>query len=153
MHQVVIRHDVSLFSLLFVSFQTYPFMTKSDEGMIGEMHYGPSTGIYYRHELFYNPQCKEAQDLFDDGFIYVEKLLSLAQKLVGVMLGLALYVGLFFTICTRKHRLQSISVEHAGGRIDKVILIAMIVRVSAVVLLIWCAVKASSMQRYFAFDG
>jgi hypothetical protein len=118
------------------------------DGVVSETHEGPSTGIYYRHELFYNPQCKEVQDHFDDAFLRVESMLSLAKYIVGIVVMLALFVGIAFTICTRKHRLQTIAVEHVGERWDKIIIIAMVGRLIAMVFSFWNAVKAANMQRY-----
>lgn len=129
--------------------QVYPFLTNMD-GVVSEKHDGPSTGIYYRHELFYNPECKEPQDLFTNGYLYVDKMSTLAKYTVVLVMLLALFVGITFTICTRKHRLQSIAVEYVGDRWDKIMIIAGIGRLGVGVCSLWCSWKALNMQRYFA---
>merc|ERR1711970_1645427 len=101
------------------------------DGVVHEKFDGPSTGIYYRHELFYNPECEEPQDLYTSGYLYVDRLSALAKYTVVLVMMLALFVGVFFTICTRKHRLQSISVEHVGNRLDTIMIIAGIGRLGA----------------------
>jgi len=127
--------------------QVYPIVDAQ-----GVKHDGPSTGIYYRHEIFYNPKCNEPQDKFDDGYLYVESLEFRATILVVCLVLLTIFVGVT-SLFERHHKAQAIEMEFPGRRCeysDVWIFIAILGRLAAVVLAIWCAANALGMRKYFS---
>lgn len=125
----------------------YPFVDES-----GDTHSSPSTGIFYRNELYYNPKCQQPQDNFEDGYLRVRHLRIVMKLLLVLNALLAIYVGVFSLAFSKSKEKapQQVRPRFEGKHWDYGAMCMMTMRLASLVLSAYCASKTYGLVSFFS---
>lgn len=117
----------------------------------GRLHQSSSSGVYFRHEIYFNPKCTEGQERFAIGaemLVIMRKVLLAALMLSIVQ---AAFVGFLFPLSGMIKPLKGLHLVSKQVVYDPIVGFAILLRVGLIVLMgCFCLNTALHLRRYFS---